>query len=118
MEKLNSVNKGDASEAAVIAELKKRGYTVLQPFGDNQRYDIVVEDDGFERIQIKTARKVEEGKISFDTSNNHSNMSGVKRKTYTENEIDSFIAYFQERQDFQIRPVPVEDVSGYNQIVP
>ncbi len=49
--------KGELSEAKILAKLLERGYTVLQPHGDNQRYDLVVELDGlFKRIQCKTAR--------------------------------------------------------------
>ena len=35
--------KGDLTEAIVIAELTKREIPVSIPFGDNERYDIVVE---------------------------------------------------------------------------
>lgn len=38
--------KGDVSEAVVLAELVKLGFSVLQPFGDNQSYDLVVEKGG------------------------------------------------------------------------
>ena len=39
---------------------------VLSPFGDNQRYDLVVEKDGkFDRIQCKTGR-VRQGRIMFN----------------------------------------------------
>jgi len=109
MENLKSVDKGDATEAIVIAELKKRGYTVLKPFGDNQRYDIVVEEDNeFERIQIKTARTKEDGrKVLFNTCGNHSNTNGTTLKPYTKDDIDSFIAYITEKEDLIY--VPVEE---------
>ena len=47
---------GERSEAFIIAKLIEVGYGVLTPFGDNLRYDLVMEDaDGiFYRIQCKT----------------------------------------------------------------
>ena len=48
---------GDKSEAVILAELVKRGKIVLIPFGDKQRYDLVVDEKGkFIRIQVKTGR--------------------------------------------------------------
>jgi hypothetical protein len=47
---------GDISEAAVITRLLRCGYIVLTPYGQNHRYDLVIEDaDGkFWRVQVKT----------------------------------------------------------------
>ena len=58
---MNSKHVGDTSEAQVIAALLKMGKNVLLPFGDNQRYDVVIEEKGkFIRIQVKTAREITE----------------------------------------------------------
>jgi hypothetical protein len=47
---------GEISEAVVLAEFLKAGIPVLLPFGDNQRYDMVVEAGGrFLSVQCKTA---------------------------------------------------------------
>jgi len=35
---------GDCSQAYIMAKLLEIGYSVLTPFGDNQRYDLVIED--------------------------------------------------------------------------
>ena len=48
---------GEISEAMILAEFLKAGIPVLMPFGDNQRYDMVVEAGGqFLNVQCKTAR--------------------------------------------------------------
>ena len=49
---------GERSEAIITARLLEAGYNVLTPYGDNQRYDLVIEDaDGqFWRVQCKTGR--------------------------------------------------------------
>ena len=47
---------GDVSEAMILTEFLKAGFPVLVPFGDNRRYDLVVEVGGhFLRVQCKTA---------------------------------------------------------------
>lgn len=62
---MNSKRKGEISEAVVISELLKRNLTVSVPFGENARYDLVVDDDGdFERVQCKTG-SLKNGGYSF-----------------------------------------------------
>jgi PD-(D/E)XK endonuclease len=46
----------DITEAVVLAEFLRAGFPVCVPFGDNRRYDLVVEAAGrFLRVQCKTA---------------------------------------------------------------
>ena len=47
---------GEQSQAHIIARLLEVGYTVLTPYGDSSRYDLVIEDaEGqFWRVQCKT----------------------------------------------------------------
>jgi hypothetical protein len=48
---------GEKTEAIILAELIRNDLVVLLPFGDNQRYDFVVDNHGeFIRIQCKTGR--------------------------------------------------------------
>src|SRR5260370_39923710 len=62
---------GERSQAVIIFKLLEAGYHVLTPYGDNTRYDLVIEDaDGqFWRVQGKTGW-VEAGGayIEFDTA--------------------------------------------------
>lgn len=49
---------GEISTAIILSEFLKAGFPVLLPFGDNQRYDLVVEVNGcFLRVQCKTASR-------------------------------------------------------------
>ena len=61
--KQNNKTIGEHSEAILIAKLLEVGYGVLTPFGDNRRYDLVIEDaDGnFHRVQCKTGRVAKDG---------------------------------------------------------
>lgn len=58
---MNTKQKGDISEAQVLAALLRFGCNVLVPFGDRNRYDFVVEENGaFTRIQVKTAQIIKD----------------------------------------------------------
>lgn len=85
--------KGDLTEAIVIAELKERNIPVSKPFGDNERYDLLVEDqDGrLHRIQVKTGRYTN-GSVVFDGTSQRTNSSGSVYETYA-GDVDSFIVY-------------------------
>jgi hypothetical protein len=86
--------KGNISEAKVLARLVELEYPVLIPWGDNERYDFVIEqDDGtFARVQVKTARWVEKRSvlaIQTCSSYNHCNRG---KKSYR-GEVDFIMAY-------------------------
>jgi len=67
MQRNNPKAVGERSEVMVLAALLRQRHVVLQPFGDNQRYDLVVDLDGvFVRVQCKTARLVN-GALTFAT---------------------------------------------------
>lgn len=59
---------GDRTEAHVLAALVETYATVLVPWGEQQRYDFVVEDHAgeFLRIQAKTGR-LRDGAVRFNT---------------------------------------------------
>ena len=55
-ESSHPVDVGLRTEAHITGELVRRGYSVLLPFGVNQRYDLVLDQgDRFVRVQCKTA---------------------------------------------------------------
>lgn len=88
---MNSKTKGEITEGVVLAHMLKLGYAVLVPFGDNKRYDLVIDrgDGVFIRGQCKTARLVN-GCIAFNTSS--TNGFTGKRSNYV-GEIDVFWVY-------------------------
>jgi hypothetical protein len=75
---------GDRSEAIVLAELVKRGYLVSIPFGENQRYDLII-DDGtrLSRVQVKTGR-LRRGVIVYNCSSSHAHRGGAARPYFGE----------------------------------
>jgi len=96
--------KGINTEAIIRAELIRRDVTVLEPFGDNERYDFVVEvDDDSHRIQCKTGRW-DSGCVVFQTRSTgvltHENV----RETY-DGQVDYFAVYSYKTGDVYLVPI-------------
>ena len=88
----------------MIAALLKSGFNVLIPFGDRNRYDVVIELNGkFERIQIKTGREVG-GVIVYNTSSSTRVLGQRTEKGYR-GQIEKFAVYHRERDVVYMVPV-------------
>ena len=85
---------GNIGEAKAIAWLVEHGIAVSIPFGDNERYDLVVEHNGrLEKVQVKTSgRTPNNGCVSFRL---YSSTYHTKNKHIDgyDNDVDSFILY-------------------------
>lgn len=107
---------GERSEAQVIAKFLQAGLVVLTPFGDSQRYDLVVDQDGrFIRVQCKTG-KIVKGALRFPTCSN--NWRTGKTKNYR-GDVEFFAVYSPELDAVYV--VPVGDVGtklGFLRIAP
>lgn len=90
---MDSHEKGDLTEAIVIAELKRRSIPVSLPFGDNDRYDLVLEtpEGGLLRMQVKTGW-LSDGKIEFHARSQHTNSQGNVYKSY-DGDINYFVVF-------------------------
>lgn len=86
----NTKATGDETEARIIHEFIANGYSVSLPFGDNDKYDLVV-DDGQQlyRIQCKTAWQNKDATIRFNTHSQTTANGKYHEQTY-ENAIDAF----------------------------
>ena len=103
---MNTKAKGDLTEAMILAGLLRAGKNVLKPFGDNQRYDLVVEENGtFSRIQCKTGR-VKLGAVTFKTCSTYAHR-GRESRDYR-GEADVFGVYCPDNDTVYM--VPVNDV--------
>ena len=86
-----------------MAALLKRGIKVLLPYGDNSRYDLVVEENGqFSRIQCKTAR-MDHGAIVFSVASSQYHRGG-KRQDYR-GRIDAFGVFCPDNGKVYIIPI-------------
>ena len=106
--KLTPNDVGERAQGAIVAEVMKYGYTVLIPFGEGRRYDLVIEKNAqFLRLQCKAGRYMN-GVVRFNACS--SNWFNQTRKRYTKEEIDYFAVYCEHTTKVYL--VPVEDVSG------
>ncbi len=101
---MESHRKGDLTEATVLAELKRREVPVSFPFGDNERYDAVVEAPGGQlyRLQIKTGW-LSDGVIDFHGRSSHTNSQGNVYKPY-DGDVDYFTIYCHELENLYLIP--------------
>jgi len=114
---VNSKDIGERTEAQVLAAFLRRGDIVLLPFGDNQRYDLALDDNGkLIRVQCKTGR-LRDGAVRFKACSTYAHR-GRKSKSY-KGQIELFGVYCMEIDKIYL--VPVDDVGireGILRIVP
>jgi hypothetical protein len=105
------VDVGQRTEATVLAELVRRGYRVLTPFGVNHRYDLVLDVGGrFLRVQCKTGR-LRNGSVVFQTRSVRANRMGWYARAYS-GEIDLFMVYCRALDRLYAVPVEVAPLGG------
>jgi hypothetical protein len=100
---------GDRSTLAIMHSLVAHD-AVLLPFGENTRYDLVIDTGAtFERIQCKTGR-LKSGVVIFATASTYAHHPNPKihRRGY-ENEIEYFGVYYPTNGGVYL--VPISDVS-------
>ncbi|HLQ30225.1 MAG TPA: group I intron-associated PD-(D/E)XK endonuclease [Ktedonobacteraceae bacterium] len=109
---------GERSEAMIIAKLLEVGYSVLTPFGDNRRYDLVIEDaDGnFYRIQCKTGRiESDSAYIQFKPASSYYHTKAGRtshgRRDYR-GQVDYFAVYCSDTGKVYL--IPVDHVGTAN----
>lgn len=100
---MNTRQRGDYSELAVLTELARMGKRVAIPFGNSQGFDLLVFSDamGWQTIQVKTAhRRGNRGnRIYVDT------IRGTvlsKKRGYEKGAFDFLIAALPEEQKFWV----------------
>lgn len=115
--KENPKTVGERSEAVILAKLILRGEVVLLPFGDNQRYDMVLDRGGvFVRIQCKTGR-IRNGTLIFPC---RSVAGGLKknRRDYR-GQIEFFAVYCPDNENVYLVPVSEMPTSnGHLRVAP
>jgi len=92
----NSKDTGDQTEAKIIHALIKQGYSVSIPFGDNDKYDLVVDDgESLRRVQCKTAWTTAKGTMRFNTHSQTTKNGRYHEQTY-HGDIDAFVVLYPE----------------------
>lgn len=89
---------GITTELIVAQKFIELGFIVSIPYGNNSRYDMIVDTDKERyRIQVKHASLNENGSYTVNTSNTVSTTTKRERKYYSKEDID-FIATVIENQ--------------------
>jgi hypothetical protein len=102
---------GDQTTAIVMARLLQVYPIVLLPFGENQRYDLVIDDgERFLRVQCKTGR-LRSGAVRFATcsfSYHHPNNRGTRQYMHDyRGAAELFGVYCPETDSVYLVPVDV-----------
>ena len=108
---MNTKQKGELSEAKLLIAFLSCGKSVSKPFGDNQKYDLIIDDGSLKRIQVKTG-KLTNGVITANTCRSVGIWKAGKERTrekYTNEQIDAFGIYCPENDKCYI--VPLEAIS-------
>jgi hypothetical protein len=95
---------------AIIFAFRCQGWNVLIPFGENTRYDLVVErGNQLSRVQCKTGR-LRKGAVVFRTCSSYAHHPNPKiaRRDYL-GEIDEFAVFCPETR--AVYAIPIKDVT-------
>src|SRR5437763_7768110 len=87
--KLDAVHRGELAELAFMRKAASLGFGVAKPWGDSDRYDVVVRSGNtFWRVQIKSV-------LGKSPSRNHYRVQtrDSRRRTYSCKDIDFLVAY-------------------------
>jgi PD-(D/E)XK nuclease superfamily protein len=100
---------GDRTTLAVMLALREVGLAVLVPFGENTRYDLVIDDGArLMRVQCKTGR-LRKGAVLWSMCSNygHHAKPRVVHRDY-QGEVDYFGVFCPETQGIYL--IPIDDV--------
>ena len=116
--KRNTKRVGDISELRVMLALVNDGYRVAIPFGEDQRYDLIIEKDNvLSRVQVKTGR-LRKGAILFNCYSSHTHRGGAACRMYT-GEIEYFGVYCPDTRGVYLLPLDEVTVQqGALRVVP
>lgn len=102
--KENTKSIGERSEGMILAKFLQRGWIVLMPFGDNQRYDFVIDrGNGFQKIQVKTGRMIN-GCVKFSACSSSVHRKNGTKKPYI-GEVDFFAIFCPQNLGSYLIPV-------------
>jgi hypothetical protein len=98
--------KGDRSVLAIMLALNEAGYDLLVPFGENTRYDLVIDDGSrLSRVQCKTGR-LRSGAVTFNVCSTYAHHPNprVVRRDY-QGQIDYFAVFCPDNRRAYLIPI-------------
>ena len=100
---------GDRTTLAVMLALHDAGYQVSTPFGENTRYDLVLDDgETLARLQCKTGR-MRLGAVEFATASSYAHHPNEKpTQRHYRGQVDAFAVYCRETGGVYV--IPIEEL--------
>lgn len=91
--------KGIEAEVAFMYQCIERGYTVSLPYGDNAKYDLIVDIAGkLKRVQVKAIHAKTKNGDCYRLKQRGQHL----RDAYTENDIDILAIYIKDSNSWYI----------------
>jgi hypothetical protein len=101
--KLDRKHRGELAELAFMRKAANLGFAVAKPWGDSDRYDVVVRfEKTFWRVQIKSVLALTPSRPHFRVQTKN-----YRGKTYSSDEIDFLVAYIFPRDLWYVFPAHV-----------
>lgn len=87
---------GAQTELQCLTYLHGLGYDISIPWGDNARYDFVLDvNHKLYKIQCKTSHKEEEGVYRFNCRSTYVNSQGNRSASYAAEDVDFFCTFIE-----------------------
>jgi hypothetical protein len=107
---MNTKTKGSIGELLIMTQAVQRGYTVCVPYGDNQRYDLLLErNNEYIRVQVKCLEPIE-GRITLATwtvvhNKDQDDARKYSRVRYNSKDVDMFAVVNARTHEVYMIPV-------------
>ena len=97
---------GDRTTLAVMLALSDAGYQIAVPFGENTRYDLVLDDGAtLRRVQCKTGR-LRKGAVEFSTASSYAHHPNEKpTQRHYVGQVDHFAVHCRETGGVYLIPI-------------
>jgi hypothetical protein len=101
--KLDSKRRGELAELAFMRKAASLGLAVAKPWGDSDRYDVVVRfENTFWRVQIKSVLNKSPSRDYYRVQTRDS-----RKRTYSARDIDFLVAYIFAEETWYVVPAHI-----------
>jgi hypothetical protein len=102
---LDSKRQGEWAEICFLHKATSLGFTVAKPYGENAKYDFIVDAGrSLHRVQVKSASVEERGLFQLKTTSGSS-----RKRSYTLRQVDFVAAYLLPWDTWYLIPIAALD---------
>lgn len=110
----NTKEVGNLTELQCLTGLYELGCDVSIPFGNSQKYDLIMDWQGkLYKVQVKHAKDNNGEFFTFNTRWQSHNRTGYTQVTYTKADIDFFATFYKG----EVYLIPIEECSGASKTI-